>query len=481
MSSLDQAFIKAFKQQGLALNTAALEAAPSAPGIKVEAEEVHGAGESSSAVGKLDDLMSVLEKQSDPTAQAQSAAEAAPSAVEKQLPAEKEKDSPASDSSPVKRKAKSKSGQKGKRKTAQAPQLEEMDLPEVVYRLDPPSSAMPILPRTALFTSSSTGDIVSPGGGLNLSSEEKGALPLNSSMTQINSAHLSSADGLESGGSNAAAGSFGDQESLAVNGNHPQTPVLHPSMTHSAGAQATQTREMPTTCFSSQAIIRVFQPMLQVDHFAWPKICRRLETAAALELDRLTESLLKIRQQGKKVMAIGGAQRGSGATTLLLCAAKRLAARNVKTVIIDADLSEPQLAKRLGILPQLGWEDIAAGRQPVEEVLVESSVDNLAILPLCGPLVISEISYASQRQMAESLYTLRTHYDLVFMDLGPLEKPQSLGDLTSGGLNCRIDAVILVHNVGKTPNTGLSAVRQSLAAAGVTLAGVIENFIPSKT
>jgi Mrp family chromosome partitioning ATPase len=477
MSSLDQAFIKAFKQQGLALNTAALAAVPPAPGIKVEAEEAQAPGESSSTEGKLHDLMSVLEKQSNQPVQAQGAAEAAPSSAENHLPAEKEKGSAARDPSPAKRKAKSKSGQKGKRKTAQAPQLEEMDLPEVVYRLDPPSSAMPILPRISSFTSSSTGEIVPPEGGLNLSSEEKGPC----SITQINSAHLGSSDGLETGGGNAAAGAFAGQESLAINGNHPQSPVLHPSMTHSAGAQATQTREMPTTCFSSQAIIRVFQPMLQVDHFAWPKICRRLETAAALELDRLTESLLKIKQQGKKVIAIGGAQRGSGATTLLLCAARRLAARNIKTVIVEADLSEPQLAKRLGILPQLGWEDVAAGRQPVEEVLVESSIDNLAILPLCGPLVISDISYASQRQMAESLYTLRTHYDLVFMDLGPLEKPQSLGDLTVGGLNCRIDAVILVHNMGKTPNTGLSAVRQSLAAAGVTLAGVIENFIPPKS
>ena len=102
---------------------------------------------------------------------------------------------------------------------------------------------------------------------------------------------------------------------------------------------------------------------------------------------------------------------------MLLCAARRLAARGKKIVIVDADLSDPQLAKRLGLLPQLGWEDVAAGRQPVEEVLIESATDNIAVLPLCTPLDISGISYAAKRLMAECLNTLRNNYDLVLMDL----------------------------------------------------------------
>jgi hypothetical protein len=67
----------------------------------------------------------------------------------------------------------------------------------------------------------------------------------------------------------------------------------------------------------------------------------------------------------------------------------------------------------------------------------------------------------------------------VLLDLGPLENPRSLGDIASGGLNCRIDAVTVVHKVGKILATCLPAVRQSLAAAGVTVTGVIENFVPN--
>ncbi len=244
-----------------------------------------------------------------------------------------------------------------------------------------------------------------------------------------------------------------------------------------AGAQRSQASASPGGGFYGETGIRVFQPMLQVDHFAWPKVCHRLESVAAGELDRLAETLLAAVKQGMKVIGLSGGVRGEGATTLLLCAARRMIKRGVKTVAVDADLGEPQLSKRLGLLPQLGWEDVASGHQPVEEVLVESVTDNLAVMPLCGPLAISGISYASQRMMAESLNTLRKNYDLILLDLGPLENPRSLGELGSGGLNCRIDAVMLVHKAGKVLATCMPQARQALAASGAAVIGVIENFV----
>ncbi len=46
--------------------------------------------------------------------------------------------------------------------------------------------------------------------------------------------------------------------------------------------------------------IRLFQPMLQVDHFAWPKVCGRLETGANAELDRVIETLVAAQIRGKR-------------------------------------------------------------------------------------------------------------------------------------------------------------------------------------
>ena len=51
------------------------------------------------------------------------------------------------------RATKSKSGQKRKKKTPPAPTLDVLDVPEAIYRLDPPSPTIPDGPRGASFTS----------------------------------------------------------------------------------------------------------------------------------------------------------------------------------------------------------------------------------------------------------------------------------------------------------------------------------------
>ena len=86
---------------------------------------------------------------------------------------------------------------------------------------------------------------------------------------------------------------------------------------------------------------------------------------AAEELDRLADALLAAGRQGQKVLAIGGCRRGEGATTLLLCAVRRLAERGIKPVLVDADLGRPRLAKRLGVQPQFGWDETTEAGGPI--------------------------------------------------------------------------------------------------------------------
>ncbi len=446
MTALDQAFIKAYKHEGPATRLAPTEVNPPAHGGDIDSDQIEA--QIASTVSKLDDVMAALEKPSGKIADTPAAESAA---VSETPQSEKNQGQVLSFPPPsAARASKSRSSQKRKKKTLPAPTLDELDVPEAIYRLDPPSPRIPDAPRGAAFTSAPPRETPLPEGS-----------------SSLPPCDITESASLAGPGQSEIATSFPADAQKTRRFDSPQGDAL-----------SGQSTVLSAKGFYPESAVRIFQPMLQVDHFAWPKVCQRLESIAALELDRLAETLIAAAKQGMKVVGLGSGQRGEGATTLLLCAARQLVARNVKIAIVDADLAEPQLAKRLGLLPQLGWEDVAAGRQPVEEVLVESAADNLAILPLCGPLAISEISYASQRIMAESLETLRKNYDLVLLDLGPLESPQSLGDLTSGGLNCRIDAVTIVHKTGKILATCLPTVRQSLASAGAAVIGVIENFVP---
>ncbi len=217
--------------------------------------------------------------------------------------------------------------------------------------------------------------------------------------------------------------------------------------------------------------------MLQVDQFAWPAVCSRLGELAADELDRLTDGLVAVTARGEKVVAIGGCRRGEGATTLLLCAGRRLAQRGLKVVMADANLADPGVASRLGLLPECGWEDVLAGRLPLEEAVIESTGDRLAVLPVGRSSHDAGDASEDETRLAESLRTLATHYDLVLLDPGPLEELGAAGASLARGIGKRLDAIALVHNGHVTPSEDLDEVRRSLAEAQIVQVGVVENFV----
>jgi len=221
----------------------------------------------------------------------------------------------------------------------------------------------------------------------------------------------------------------------------------------------------------------VLEPCFQVDSFAWPSGCTRLRMVAGDQIDRLADALVAGLRQGQRVVAMSGCRRGDGCTTLLLCVARRLAERGMKIVLVDADFDNPLLARRLGLLPEAGWEEVVAARLPVEEVIIESVQDRLAVLPLCGSLPGQGHPAGNSPDPVTGLDSLREHYDLVLVDWGELGDGAGSGNGSSHALVDWIDAVVLVHNVRSTPQQELDRIRRRAQAAGLVEAGITENFV----
>jgi Mrp family chromosome partitioning ATPase len=249
-----------------------------------------------------------------------------------------------------------------------------------------------------------------------------------------------------------------------------------------AGLAAGATRVSVAAAASQNEVVgndpggATFQPMLLVDKFAWPAVCCRLGEAAADELDRLADALVQLMARGKRVVAIGACRRGEGATTVLLCAARRLAELGLNLVLADAHLADPQIASRLGLLPESGWEDVLAGRLPLEEAVIESANDRLAVLPLRETAAEAGEVAEDETRLVESIRTLATHYDLVLLDPGPLEELGVAGASLACGIGSRLDAIVLVHHGGITPAEDLDEVRGRLAGSEIVQVGVVENF-----
>jgi Mrp family chromosome partitioning ATPase len=226
------------------------------------------------------------------------------------------------------------------------------------------------------------------------------------------------------------------------------------------------------------AVQHGFKPAWQVDRFTWPRVCRRLMDKANQEFDRLTDALMAVNARGQKVLAMAGCHRGEGTTTLLLCAARRLAERGVRLAVVDADLGRPRVAKRLGIQPQVGWNEASdAEGTPLDHAVVEATSNGLALASVRDPVSPNGHTSGDWSLLASCLETLKDHYEMVLVDLGPLENIGAIGDALGRVVEKKIDAVLLVHNGRTTSAERLSDVQQALTASGIAVAGVIENFV----
>jgi Mrp family chromosome partitioning ATPase len=230
------------------------------------------------------------------------------------------------------------------------------------------------------------------------------------------------------------------------------------------------TIEKPADQVRASSNLKMFRPAWQVERFSWPRVCRRLMSRASGEWDRLVEAVLAVGDEGRKVLAIAANRRGEGATTVLLCVARRLAERGVRTALADADLGRPRLAKRLGVQAQCGWDETADGG--VEQAVIEAERGALALLTLREPTANLPGNW---RRWPECIDALRNRYQSVLIDPGPLER---IGEeLPPWAADGAADAVLLVHNRRITSEGELQHLRRRLTAAGVPVAGVIENFV----
>jgi Mrp family chromosome partitioning ATPase len=237
-----------------------------------------------------------------------------------------------------------------------------------------------------------------------------------------------------------------------------------------------------TTATAIATATATWRPMLQVDHFLWPRICQQLHSVAVRQMEELADALLAAAGTDHKVLAVGGIRPGDGATTMLLCAGRLLAERGFRVLLADADFADPQLARQLGMAPEAGWETVMAGRLPLEEVIIDSTADRLAVLPTLPPASAGGGANAADdlagkaNALAAGLDVLRQHYDFVLVDVGPLADRAAAG-LPALGSGSRLEAAVVVHNPQTAGAERLAEVQDSLAAAGVAQIGIIQNFV----
>lgn len=206
--------------------------------------------------------------------------------------------------------------------------------------------------------------------------------------------------------------------------------------------------------------------------FQWPALVLTLEREYGERFTRLAAALVEAREtQSLKVLLFTSCHRAEGRTTLILTLARALARAPGRTLLVDADLTGPMLARLLGLRPVVGLDDVVDRGHALSDALIESPDDRLSILPLRAP-VSNPRAFLSSPLWSCTMARLRRDFDLVLVDGSPM-----FAGLSAAVMHRSVDAAILVHNGTLTGQRSLLRAREVLAAGGVPLLGLAETFV----
>jgi Mrp family chromosome partitioning ATPase len=221
-----------------------------------------------------------------------------------------------------------------------------------------------------------------------------------------------------------------------------------------------------------------FCPMLQVDRFAWPHFCLDMHPIIKTQLGHLGDQLIAKAASGKSVVAVVGSGPGAGSSSILLGLATALEATGQRVAIVDADINSPTLADSLGLQPEQGWETVASGTLPVEESLIDSTEDHIALLPLCldeSEKLTFGVRPSENERMNDAIQLMKEHYDLILVDLG---SPEASDIAAFSNMSEWIDSAVIVHNLRDSSRGDLIRTKNLMRDYGVAVAGIAENFAP---
>ncbi len=215
-----------------------------------------------------------------------------------------------------------------------------------------------------------------------------------------------------------------------------------------------------------------FRPQWEVDAFAFPSVCDRLQSESSQGLANLLRSVLEQAWSGRNIFAVTSCSRGEGVTTVTLCIARMAAAAHVRVAVLDGNLESPTIGSSLNLQVERGW--LASERTSnLAESAIGAERDALVIFPLCATeaLPTQEPPCALASQV---LQTLGGAFDLVLLDAGPMYQAARLWYRPEVCLS--LHASLIVRDIRNTSGGQIDDVCHRVRDSGVRDVAVIHNF-----
>lgn len=176
-----------------------------------------------------------------------------------------------------------------------------------------------------------------------------------------------------------------------------------------------------------------------------------------------------------KVIMLTSAGPGEGKSTTATNLAVAFAQSDRKVLIIDADLRKPTMHHTFMTTNRWGLTNILTGQSRPAEVIVETYIPNLSLLP-SGPIPPNPSEILASKRMTAFLDEMRTEYDVVVIDT-----PPALAVTDAQIVSTRCDGVIMVINSGKVKREMAQKVKSNLEHVKARILGVVLNNVDRKS
>ncbi len=166
---------------------------------------------------------------------------------------------------------------------------------------------------------------------------------------------------------------------------------------------------------------------------------------------------------------------GEGKTTTMSNLAYICAQGGYATLMIDADLRRSKLHRYYELDNSVGLTSYLLDDYPLEEVVFQTPIDNLYIMP-AGPTPFDPSGALNSRKFSELLQEVKQRFDIVLVDSPPI-----LGVSDSAVIVSEVDMTLMVVQPHKLPLKALLRQKQVIESVGGNLVGVVMNNVDITT
>ncbi|MBC8140110.1 MAG: polysaccharide biosynthesis tyrosine autokinase [Armatimonadetes bacterium] len=202
------------------------------------------------------------------------------------------------------------------------------------------------------------------------------------------------------------------------------------------------------------------------------RLIRDISTFSPLmESYRTLRTNINFAAVGKQVrsMVVTSSVPAEGKSTTCANLAMAMAMDGKKVIIVDADLRRPSQHHLFKVDASPGLTDILIGSHSIDEVMRQTSVENVFIIPAGSPPP-NPAELLGSAAMGRFLAEVETRADVVLLDT-----PPALAVADATVLAARTDGALLVVGYGDTKKTSVKRAKEMLARGNANILGTVLN------